>query len=338
MLSETPKQLPQLRAWQSEFVDTFVASSKQRSLLVATPGSGKTITALVAAQTLLRHARVDATLVISDRSLLREQWRSVAKQAGLELSDSLDTPLSDGVSTTIQALAREEASLRIEAAARSRRWLIIADEYREPATSLTRVVDSILAANTASRALYLSSTVPRANTFEADFRFDSEVVLSSSILRARSTEIQLSKYAPSLSLIRQLQRGVAAVDDLTWRQFEKLIATLVEADGYTVELMRGTKDGGVDVVAIKNLGASGYFKAVWQAKKKNLKRKVALSVVRELADTRNEFGASKGIVVTSSYLTRGALDRIERDKYILGKIDRNDLASWIQRTLFAHRY
>lgn len=105
-------------------------------------------------------------------------------------------------------------------------------------------------------------------------------------------------------------------------------------DGYEVELMRGTKDGGVDVVAVKDMGKAGLFKALWQAKKKGVKNKVGLSIVRELADTTREFKASKGIIVTSTYLTRDALARIQRDKYILGKVDRDDLNQWIHRVLF----
>jgi len=124
------------------------------------------------------------------------------------------------------------------------------------------------------------------------------------------------------------------IDDLNWREFERLISELLEQDGYDVELMRGTKDGGVDVVAVKNMGHAGFFKTLWQAKKKYLKNKVGLSVIRELADTRNEFKASKGIIVTSTYLTRDALARVQRDKYILGKVDRSDLNEWVQRTLF----
>lgn len=102
-----------------------------------------------------------------------------------------------------------------------------------------------------------------------------------------------------------------------------------------MELMKGTKDGGVDVVAYKDLGPAGMFKTLWQAKKKKLTNKVGLEVVRELADTRQELGASKALIVTSSYLTRGALLRIERDKHILGKVDRDDLMQWVDRTLFA---
>jgi hypothetical protein len=98
--------------------------------------------------------------------------------------------------------------------------------------------------------------------------------------------------------------------------------------------LRDTKDGGVDVVAVKDMGNAGLFKTLWQAKKKEVKNKVGLSVVRELADTTREFKASKGIIVTSTYLTRDALARIQRDKYILSKVDRDDLNQWIERVLF----
>lgn len=232
---------------------------------------------------------------------------------------------------TIQSLTQDQVADGLASAAGSRRWFIIADEYTDRSVSLQALVGRLLAANSESKALFLASALPRNRS--ADFTFETEHVIGRAVLEARTTESRIVRYAPSFALLRQLQSGVTGVDALSWREFEKLIAALVESDGYVVELMRGTKDGGVDVVAVRDLGPSGYFKAVWQAKKNNLKRKVQLSVVRELADTRTEFGASKGIVVTSSYLSRGALQRIERDKYILGKIDRDDLDRWIRTTL-----
>lgn len=98
--------------------------------------------------------------------------------------------------------------------------------------------------------------------------------------------------------------------------------------------MNGTKDGGVDIVAVKDMKEAGLYKALWQAKKYKVSNKVGISVIRELADVRNELGASKGILVTSSFLTRGALDRVYRDNFMLGKVDRNDLNQWINRKLF----
>jgi len=60
---------------------------------------------------------------------------------------------------------------------------------------------------------------------------------------------------------------------------------------------------------------------------------VELSTIRELADSVQEFKASKGIIITSTFLTAGALQRIERDKYTLSKVDRNDLEKWIDTIL-----
>lgn len=212
--------------------------------------------------------------------------------------------------------------------------MIVVDESWNETTAVAEFVDQLLAFNKDSKALFISSHVPKGHSFEAEFRFNSECIFDRSIIQLPSTEIQVARFAPSFALLRQLERGCTAIDDMTWREFEKLIATLLEKDGYVVDLMQGSKDGGVDVIAVKDMGAAGYFKTLWQAKKKAQKNKVGISIVRELADTRQEFGASKGIIVTSSYLTRGALQRVDRDKYILGKVDRNDLEHWIQRTLF----
>jgi len=315
-------------------VNKFISQPHARSLLVAPVGTGKTTTALFAANKMLDDGIVDSLLVISERVMLRHQWSDVASRYGIELEKSLEDKLrGNGVSTTLQALRSKNAET-IDSAAKTRRWLIIADDPSYRTKSLIELVDRMLRANNASRALFITQRVPTDLSFEAEFTFNTELILDRRIIQARSTQIRVAQFSPSFALLRELQRRPSFIDSLTWRQFEKLIATLLERDGYTVELMQGSKDGGVDVMAVKDQGAAGYFKTLWQAKKQSVKNKVGISVVRELADTRHEFGASKGIIVTSSYLTRGALERIERDKYILGKVDREDLDSWIRKTLF----
>lgn len=324
-----------LASWQQEFVDRFISDPKPKSLLVAAAGTGKSITTLTAAGNLIQRGVVDRTLVISDRSVLRDQWREVATRCGMTFARTFDELGGEsGISATVQSLRSEAADTLLRAAARAQRWFIVADESPQENRSVTAIVDVMLALNPGSKALFIAGSARSERSVEAEFTFGPELFLGRSIVGAASTERTISRFSPSFSLIRRLHAGIAAVDDFTWREFERLIATLLEGDGYSVELMRGTKDGGVDVVAVKDLGVSGYFKTVWQAKKRSLRNRVQLSVVRELADTRLEFGASKGIIVTSSHLTRGALQRIERDKYLLGKIDRDDLDAWIRKTLF----
>jgi hypothetical protein len=329
-----PPELPNLTDWQQEFVSKFLAQQSPKSLLVAHAGTGKTVTSLVVAWEMVERGIVDSILVISDRIVIRDQWQQVARRYGLDLAVALQAELGrHGLSATLQSLRSEPIREKIDEAAKARRWLIIADDPGYQTSSLVTLVDRMLALNGASKALFIAREVPEGLSFDAEFRFRTEFILDQRILESPATELRVARFAPTFSLLRALQKDSGALDNLSWRQFEKLIATLLEKDGYSVELMQGSKDGGVDVVAVKDLGPNGYFKALWQAKKQGKTSKVGISVVRELADTRHEFGASKGIIVTSSYLTRRALQRIERDKYLLGKVDRSDLDAWIRRTL-----
>jgi hypothetical protein len=142
-------------------------------------------------------------------------------------------------------------------------------------------------------------------------------------------ELILSR-APSLRILEQLRASHIRLDDLHWRQFEELVADLLSQEGYEVTLGPGRKDGGKDIIATKHIPGSGFFMAVWQARKLAPHNKVGLSAIRELADTRQEHKASKGVIATTTSLTHGALARIERDCYLLHKVDGNDLDAWIR--------
>jgi hypothetical protein len=325
----------ELSKWQSDFVEDFLQQPSRKSLLVASPGTGKTVAALSAARQMLEGRVVDSILVVTDVTILKEQWRNQANAFGLNLAETLSGfRAADGIGMNIQALRSPKNEKPIAELARARRWFVIADDPSFEPKSVGTFIDRLLSYNEKSKALFISGAVPASLSFEAEFRFNTEHILQRRIIERPDTEIRIARFAPSFSLLRKLQRRREALDDLSWREFERLIATLLVKDGYDVDLMRGSKDGGVDVVATKDLGAVGSFKTLWQAKKKGIGLKVGIAMVRELADTRQEFGASKGIIVTSTYLTKGALERVERDKYILGKVDRDDLESWISRALF----
>lgn len=168
---------------------------------------------------------------------------------------------------------------------------------------------------------------PHFVTHETSDRFSQENLLS------MSERSELVLFSPSLQLLKHLFERKICFNDLSWREFEELVAELLKRDDYEVVLGKGTKDGGVDIRASKHLPGIGHIQTIWQAKHLPTGNKVGLSTIRELADTTTEQKASKGIIVTSSLLTRGAIDRITRDCYKLGKIDRDDLNAWIQRIL-----
>ena len=73
----------------------------------------------------------------------------------------------------------------------------------------------------------------------------------------------------------------------------------------------------------------GKVKSVWQAKRYGISNKVKLNEVRELSAIRASEMATKGIIVTTSHLTRDAVEWIKRDIYRLNYKDKKDLENWL---------
>ena len=120
------------------------------------------------------------------------------------------------------------------------------------------------------------------------------------------------------------------LSEMPWREFEKLIAYLLESEGWEIELMQGTKDGGIDVISKRVDPILGNLKALWQAKKYGLKSKVRLSHVRELSAIRDRIHATKAVIVTTSHLTRGAIEWVLQARYRLGSKEQAEMENWVK--------
>lgn len=327
----------QLADWQQDFVNKFVASTSPRNILVAGVGLGKTVTSIRAASEKLKTGQAKKVAFLSDRQVLRDQWAYMAKESQINIAHnvpSFTNGADNGTSITYQSLRNAENFDQLMTQASRGGLLVIADEADRYQKSAIDLSNRILELNTSNQVLFISRSPLISQPEDWQYEFGKEFILEPKTLLLQSNKILLIEHSPSLGILSKLQNQTHAIDDLNWRQFEILISELLESDGYEIELMSGTKDGGVDIVAVKDLGESGMFKALWQAKKYSSSRKIGISTIRELADVRNEHKASKGVIVTSSFLTSGALQRIERDKFILGKVDGNDLKSWIDRKLY----
>jgi len=144
---------------------------------------------------------------------------------------------------------------------------------------------------------------------------------------------------------RQLISGVVIVTDdlldrihtkpdemysLTSRQFEELVAGLFERQGYEVTLTPASKDGGKDIYVAKRdpLGALMYLV---ECKRFARDRPVGVGLIRQLYGVVEQEDATGGILVTTSFFTKGAREFTEKLRYRLSLKDYIDLHKWIEQ-------
>jgi len=143
----------------------------------------------------------------------------------------------------------------------------------------------------------------------------------------------ISRSPTAILVAADLLRSGRLLSELPWRTFEELIGQLLESEGWSVNVTRPSKDGGIDVVALKNDATLGLIRSLWQAKRYGPRRHVRLSDVRELGGIIDIDRATKGVVVTTGRLTKGALDWIRRDKYRLDYKDAQKMEAWVRSTI-----
>jgi hypothetical protein len=129
------------------------------------------------------------------------------------------------------------------------------------------------------------------------------------------------------SLLKAVQADVNLLMALDWRQFEKLLAYLLEKLGYEIELQRGTKDGGVDIFAIKRVDPLGPHKYLLQAKRS--KHAIGVSPVRELLFLHQNFGVTRSCLATTSTFTRGARKLADEHLWQLELRDYEGIKLWV---------
>lgn len=134
----------------------------------------------------------------------------------------------------------------------------------------------------------------------------------------------------ALLLAIDLLRDGRLLSEMPWRTFEEMLGTLLEAEGWNVQVTQPSRDGGIDVVAVKEDKVLGSVRSIWQAKRYGPKRVVRLNEIRELSAVVDWERATKGVVVTTSRLTKDAIDWIRRDTYRLDYKDARMMESWIR--------
>ena len=131
-----------------------------------------------------------------------------------------------------------------------------------------------------------------------------------------------------IALYKALIKHPELLRSLDWRTFERLLADILERFGYEVELQRGTKDGGIDLFAVKRIDVFGPQRFLLQAKRWS--NKVGIDPVRQLAFLHSYHSATKSCLATTASFTQGAWELARQYQWQLELRDFEGLQKWIQ--------
>jgi HJR/Mrr/RecB family endonuclease len=109
--------------------------------------------------------------------------------------------------------------------------------------------------------------------------------------------------------------------------FEELIAELFLGFGFEVELTQQTRDGGRDIIAIKNTEAM--LKYLIECKRPDPGNPIGIKPVRELFGVKQDEKATKAILATTSFFTKDAIMFFERNKWELEPKDFKGIIKWL---------
>jgi len=143
--------------------------------------------------------------------------------------------------------------------------------------------------------------------------------------------IQLYFSKISEELTAYLLNNPKAMFDISPRKFEELVAYIMEKHGYEVTLTQQSRDGGIDIFALKNEGF-GNILTIVDCKKYSETNPVGIAAVRGMYGTLQIESASHGMIATTSRFTRDANALAKKYDYQLSLKDHADILHWIQNT------
>jgi len=140
--------------------------------------------------------------------------------------------------------------------------------------------------------------------------------------------VQVDVVNTNAELLEKLRYNPDLFRDLTPRRFEEIVAELLSQQGYSVELTPPSQDGGFDIWAARKDGL-GRFLFLVECKQYTPPNKVGVSIVRSLHGVVQQAQANAGIVVTSSFFTRGAKEFQQRVPYQMQLKDYIEIQNWL---------
>lgn len=142
--------------------------------------------------------------------------------------------------------------------------------------------------------------------------------------------ISVASSSIDAALIKELRQTPQNLHSLSPRQFEELIATLLQKFGWQTELTKTSRDGGYDIYAVTKDGAGVRSSWIIECKKYASNRKIGVNVVRALYGLRAEQQVSGAILATTSHFTADA-QKYKASRFDLHLKDYYDIIDWLDQ-------
>ena len=157
-------------------------------------------------------------------------------------------------------------------------------------------------------------------------------IVNDPIFISKLKNVTPAEYQRTLQLINEISQCFDNIRNIGRRDFELIVAELVRRKGFKVEVTKKTRDGGKDIIAIKNISGIP-IKIIVECKHPDYGNPVGVDIGRSLYGVHNsKNGPNKSLLVTSSYLTKDARNFVANEvnsAWEIGLYDFEDLRRWI---------
>lgn len=129
---------------------------------------------------------------------------------------------------------------------------------------------------------------------------------------------------------KYLKKHPQKLYELSPRQFEELVASILKDLGFEVELTQTTRDGGRDIIAHVRNAVSSYLTYI-ECKRYAADNKVGVGIVREVIGVHHIRKPTKSIIVTTSFFSKDAIKEAQSMESQLDLKDFTNIKEWLQR-------
>lgn len=159
-----------------------------------------------------------------------------------------------------------------------------------------------------------------------------KVIFNAAILKGALLDKGIDYKAKTKDELNVIEGGIDSfVDNLSPLEFEIFVSELFKKLGYETLILGDMHDGGKDII-LKRKDPLGEYTFIVEVKKYSKDKEIGLNVIRQLIFRTDHENANKGILVTNSQLSKGAVELANTYQRIQ-VIDREKLFELIKNTV-----